>query len=94
MRAVKAILATTLFAAVASSGAIAQAQMYTDPDKCVAEISALDTNRDGFVDNNEMSAYGRVETNVDTNNDGRISNDEKVVACKNGVMRALKPHSG
>ena len=86
---------TTLAAALAAAlvfSPIAQAKdMYTDPDKCVAEVGALDVNGDGYVDNDEYAAYGRVETNVDTDGDGRISGDEKVVACKDGAMQALKP---
>lgn len=89
------LLPTTLavmMAAGLSFASLAQAQeMYTDPDKCVSEIGALDANGDGYVDNTEYSAYGTIETNVDTDGDGKISNDEKVVACKGGAMKALAP---
>ncbi|MBU1211337.1 MAG: hypothetical protein KJ587_08700 [Alphaproteobacteria bacterium] len=84
---------TTVMATSMALATVAQAQeMYTDPDKCVAEVGKLDVDGDGYVDNNEYSAYGRIETNVDTDKDGKISGDEKVVACKGGAMQALKPN--
>lgn len=88
----------TLAAAMATGLALSPAahakEMYTDPDKCVSEIGALDKNGDGYVDNTEHSQYGRIDTNVDTDGDGKISGDEKVVACKGGAMQALNPNKG
>ena len=89
-------LTSMTFAAAIAAGLafapVAQAkEMYTDPEKCIAEIGELDANNDGYVDNTEYSKYGRIEMNVDTDRDGRISNDEKVVACKAGAMQALAP---
>jgi hypothetical protein len=77
------------------SGAFAQSNTFgADPQTCVSNIGALDTNGDGFVDNREMAAYGRIESNVDTNGDGRISSNEVVVACRDGALEALKPNGG
>lgn len=84
-------VAATIAAGLALSPAVNAKEMYTDPDKCVSEIGALDANGDGFVDNTEYSQYGKIDTNVDTDGDGTISEDEKVVACKAGAMEALAP---
>lgn len=65
----------------------------TNPDNCVADIGALDANGDGYVDNTEYASYGRVEMNVDTDGDGRISADERIVACREGALQALKPEN-
>ena len=77
------------------STAFAQSKTFSaDPQNCVSNVSALDTNGDSYVDNREMAEYGRIETNVDTNRDGRISSNEVTVACRDGALDALQPKGG
>lgn len=84
-------------AMTAASFGVASAQsgssFKSDPSQCMANVGALDKNGDGFLDNSEMSAYGRVETNVDVNGDGRISAQEMTVVCRDGAAQALQPKS-
>ncbi len=83
-------------AMTAASFGVASAQsgaFKSDPSQCMANVGALDKNGDGFLDNTEMSAYGRVETNVDVNGDGRISAQEMTVVCRDGASQALQPKS-
>jgi len=77
------------------STAFAQSNTFSaDPQNCVSNVSALDTNRDSYVDNSEMAEYGRIETNVDTDRDGRISPKEVTVACRDGALETLQPKGG
>ena len=75
--------------------AFAQSKTFgADPQNCVSNVSALDTNGDSYVDNGEMATYSRIETNVDTDGDGRISRNEVTVACRDGALDALQPKGG
>ena len=80
-------------ACIALSFGSVQAQTRVDPDKCIAEIGALDTNGDGYVDGREFARYGQIETNVDTDHDGWISAEERTVACRRGVFRSLQKNA-
>jgi hypothetical protein len=87
-------LALALALSVATLGvahAQAPGQAYKSPEDCIADYSKLDTNRDGFVDNNEMSKYSIVRTKIDTNQDGMLSADERTVFCKSGLAKAFRP---
>lgn len=64
----------------------AQTQVYEDPERCVAEMSALDTDGDGYLTDDEVGEYMTISTNVDTDGDGRISREELVVACERGLV--------
>ncbi|WP_088342536.1 MULTISPECIES: hypothetical protein [Rhodomicrobium] len=79
----------------AASYGVAQAQssntLTEDPRLCVSRATALDVNRDTYIDAQEYESYGRIATNVDTNGDGRISAEERTVACRDGALEALRP---
>lgn len=80
----------------AASFGVAQAQSPTlmeDPQLCVSRVAALDQNRDTYVDAGEYESYGRIATNVDLDGDGRISAEERVVACRDGALEALRPQN-
>ena len=93
MRIINTLALAGTMAIAATSAAAAQSTTFTDAEACIAAIGELDLNRDGYVDNHEASSFKRVETNIDVNRDGWISEEEKVVACEDGVERAFVPHS-
>jgi len=74
-----------------TTAANAQANVYQDPDKCMAEMTALDSDGDGFITGDEMGTRGTIATQVDTNDDGRIAPEELTVACDNNLVQALNP---
>ncbi|MEZ5925185.1 MAG: hypothetical protein R3D57_12460 [Hyphomicrobiaceae bacterium] len=82
-------LATVVAISASSLAGVALAQT-TSPEDCVAEIGKLDTDGDGFVMNNEASAYGEIGTNIDVDNDGRLSVEERTVACQNGLIQSMR----
>lgn len=53
---------------------------------CVDQISQLDADRDGFVDNKEWPSISGVHRNVDFNGDGRASQDEIIASCDDGIV--------
>ena len=82
---------TTLMIMGMAGVANAQTSVYQDPDKCSAEVGALDVNNDRYISDAEIEGRGSISTNVDTDGDGRISQEEMTVACDNKLMEALKP---
>lgn len=78
---IAALALTTLLLPAAAS-----AQDYTE-EQCVADMTKLDANSDGFVMPDEMPSFETVRANVDTNNDGRISAEERTVVCKDSSLR-------
>lgn len=64
----------------------AQTQVYEDPQRCIAEMSALDTDGDGYLTDDEIGEFMTISTRVDTDGDGRVSQDELVVACEEGLV--------
>lgn len=70
--------------------AAAQPNAYTDPERCVAEIGALDRNLDGYISGSEIKGRGTIAKNVDTDGDGLISETEMSTACRSRIMEPLK----
>ncbi|RIA55750.1 EF-hand domain-containing protein [Dichotomicrobium thermohalophilum] len=68
----------------------AQTSVYQDPERCVAEMSALDADGDGYLTDDEVGEYMTISTRVDTDGDGRISSEELVVACEQQLVEALE----
>ena len=77
-------LCATLVPAAQAQSSVPTAQA------CIAEMSQLDKNADGFVENKDLAEYGPVETNVDIDNDGRLSVEERRIACESGLLKPLK----
>lgn len=82
--------------AFAGTANIADAQQhrFQSSERCVAELSALDEDGDGYISDAEMGEYSEVATRVDTDGDGRISRDELVVACDDTLVQALGKGKG
>jgi len=76
-----------------SLAAHAQTSVYQDPDKCMADVTALDSDDDGYITGDEMGNRGTIATNVDTDGDGRISKDELTVGCNDKLVEALEDDS-
>jgi hypothetical protein len=86
MRISKIVLAALVSLGLAGAAPLAIAAPFQNKALCVDQISQLDADRDGFVDDKEWPSISGVHRNVDFNGDGRASQDEIIASCDDGIV--------